>query len=36
MLALMQRDSTTPGQRSFSYAHPAFWAPFALVGDGRR
>jgi len=19
----------------FSYAHPVFWAPFALVGDGR-
>jgi CHAT domain-containing protein len=23
------------GQMVFSYAHPLFWAPFALVGDGR-
>lgn len=23
------------GQTVFSYAHPLFWAPFALVGDGR-
>ena len=21
-------------QAVFSYAHPIFWAPFALVGDG--
>jgi hypothetical protein len=20
----------------YSYAHPAFWAPFSLVGDGGR
>jgi len=26
-------DSTT-GQSIFTYAHPIFWAPFALVGDG--
>jgi hypothetical protein len=26
-------DATT-GQSVFSYAHPIFWAPFALVGDG--
>ena len=28
MLELMQADS--------AYAHPAFWAPFSLVGDGLR
>ena len=22
------------GRIAFSYAHPIFWAPFALVGDG--
>ena len=22
------------GRMVFSYAHPLFWAPFALVGDG--
>jgi CHAT domain-containing protein len=22
------------GQIVFSYAHPVFWAPFSLVGDG--
>ncbi len=34
MLALMGRSAT--GVASFSYAHPAFWAPFTLVGDGGR
>ncbi len=29
MLALMGQDAG-----SFSYAHPLFWAPYALVGDG--
>jgi CHAT domain-containing protein len=24
----------TSGQAAFSYAHPIFWAPFSLVGDG--
>ena len=24
----------TSGQTLFSYAHPLFWAPFRLVGDG--
>ena len=32
MLDLMGKKA--PG--GFSYAHPAFWAPFSLVGDGRR
>ncbi len=22
--------------KPFSYAHPLFWAPYALVGDGGR
>ncbi len=36
MLALMERHAIDPAtaQPSLSYAHPAFWAPFALVGDG--
>jgi CHAT domain-containing protein len=29
MLALMQESR--PG---FSYAHPIFWAPYSIVGDG--
>lgn len=36
MLALM--DGTGPldraGKEQFTYAHPTFWAPFSLVGDG--
>jgi CHAT domain-containing protein len=35
MLAVMangQRDAA--GRMVFSYAHPMFWAPYALVGDG--
>jgi CHAT domain-containing protein len=23
-----------PGSGQFSYAHPIFWAPFSVVGDG--
>jgi CHAT domain-containing protein len=23
------------GNMVFSYAHPIFWAPFSLIGDGR-
>ncbi len=30
MLALMERQSS----HGFSYAHPLFWAPYALFGDG--
>ena len=22
------------GEKVFSYAHPIFWAPFSLIGDG--
>ena len=36
MLALI--DSAGPadadGKILFSYAHPLFWAPFSLIGDG--
>jgi len=30
------QGSTDPrtGRESFTYAHPLFWAPFTLVGDG--
>ena len=38
MLALMQdgqREAAT-GQLAFPYAHPRFWAPYALVGDSGR
>ena len=34
MLSLMGKSAT--GATTFSYAHPAFWAPFSLVGDGGR
>lgn len=34
-LALMQRQATDEhGRPVCSYAHPMFWAPFSLVGDG--
>ncbi len=33
MLATMARNDQQDGVR-FSYAHPLFWAPYALVGDG--
>ncbi len=37
MLALMGKNATdAAGRATFSYAHPAFWAPFSLVGDGGR
>lgn len=29
-----QRDAS--GKMEFTYAHPMFWAPFALIGDGGR
>jgi CHAT domain-containing protein len=34
MLALMNASGTDPSGRTFAYSHPAFWAPFSLVGDG--
>ena len=32
MLALMGKQSAPTG--GYSYSHPIFWAPYALVGDG--
>jgi CHAT domain-containing protein len=29
------RTDATTNRTAFSYAHPIFWAPFSLVGDGR-
>jgi hypothetical protein len=34
MLSLMGKSATRVS--TFSYAHPAFWAPFSLVGNGGR
>ena len=31
MAAIMDTDA----QQGFAYAHPLFWAPYMLVGDGR-
>jgi CHAT domain-containing protein len=37
MLSLMDKSAVdATGRTTFSYAHPAFWAPFSLVGDGGR
>jgi len=38
MLALMDGVGFVDplGRTLFSYAHPIFWAPFILVGDGGR
>jgi CHAT domain-containing protein len=34
MLSLMTKSATdASGRATFSYAHPAFWAPFSIVGD---
>jgi CHAT domain-containing protein len=35
-LAVMQASAENGGKALFSYAHPVFWAPYALVGDGGR
>ena len=36
MLELIDRGGYKDegGQMVFSYAHPIFWAPFAVIGDG--
>ena len=37
MLALIDDGGTMDpktGKMVFSYAHPIFWAPFSLIGDG--
>jgi CHAT domain-containing protein len=36
-LAVMQQTAQDAGGKPlYSYAHPLFWAPYALVGDGGR
>lgn len=36
-LAVMEKGAPAEGRTpAFSYAHPLFWAPYALVGDGGR
>ena len=32
--AVMQQSSKPDRGPAFSYAHPMFWAPFVVVGDG--
>jgi CHAT domain-containing protein len=34
MLALMEGPGAGSGISQYAYAHPMFWAPFSLVGDG--
>ena len=37
MLAMIDKGGyvdTTTGKTVFTYAHPIFWAPFSLIGDG--
>jgi CHAT domain-containing protein len=35
MLTIMDKGEFDDGKGlKFSYAHPLFWAPFTLVGDG--
>jgi len=34
MIAKGERVDAASGHVDFTYAHPMFWAPFALVGDG--
>jgi CHAT domain-containing protein len=39
MLDLLDRGTATDAvskRPSYAYAHPMFWAPFSLVGDGGR
>jgi CHAT domain-containing protein len=35
MLGLIDQGTGKAGDTAFSYAHPTFWAPFTLVGDGQ-
>jgi CHAT domain-containing protein len=35
MVALMDGPGFVEGGKTlFSYAHPLFWAPYTLIGDG--
>jgi CHAT domain-containing protein len=33
---MQQSAQTAGGKPLYSYAHPLFWAPYALIGDGGR
>ena len=33
-LAVMQQSTKPERGQPYSYAHPMFWAPFVVVGDG--
>ena len=35
-LSVMNEHASEGGKPVYSYAHPLFWAPYALVGDGGR
>ncbi|MBM3567903.1 MAG: CHAT domain-containing protein [Alphaproteobacteria bacterium] len=38
MLEMIDRGAATDagsGRQAYAYAHPIFWAPFSLIGDGR-
>ncbi len=35
-LSVMGENAIESGKPAYSYAHPLFWAPYALVGDGGR
>ena len=36
MMALLDGPGTvdSAGRTIFSYAHPLFWAPYSVIGDG--
>ena len=36
MLELIDKKSLSAGTTSISYAHPFFWAPYRIIGDGGR
>jgi len=38
MLSLMEPGGAKDGagKLQYTYAHPMFWAPFTLIGDGSR
>jgi CHAT domain-containing protein len=37
MMHLMEQGVSRDknGKAQFAFAHPMFWAPFSLIGDGR-
>ena len=34
MMELIDDKGYTDGQGRFAYAHPLFWAPYTIIGDG--